>query len=54
MMMRKDSFITRWIKSSSVKGVARNINTPLLVIKDDVSRQTGDLAKFLELMNSIA
>ncbi len=54
MMMRKNNFITKWINSSSVKGVARNINIPLLVIKDDVPKRESEILQWLELFKSIA
>lgn len=54
MMMRKNNFITKWINSSAVKGVARNIHLPLLVVKDELPAREGEFLKWMEVFNSIA
>ncbi len=54
MMSHKRNFISRLIENSSVKGVARRTNIPLLVIKDNAFEVDNDVAEWLRIANSIA
>lgn len=53
MMSHKRNFMARLIESSAVKGVARNISTPLLVIKDNSTKLDEEMEEVLEFAYSI-
>lgn len=54
MMTHKRNFIERLFEKSAVKGVARHTHIPLLVIKDNPYKIDTDVAKWVEVVNSIA
>lgn len=54
MMSHKRNLIEELIASSSVKGVAKRINIPLLVMKDNAFEIDEDAMNWIQLANSIA
>ena len=54
MMAHKRNLIEELIATSSVKGVAKRISLPLLVIKDNAFEIDEDAANWIQIANSIA
>lgn len=54
MMSHKRSFIARLIEKSAVKGIARRISIPVLVMKDNAYELNEGVAEWITLANSIA
>ena len=54
MLSHKRNFISRIVESSSMKGVAKRISIPLLVIKDNAFEVDDSAWEWVEIANSIA
>lgn len=54
MLSHKRNFIARITESSTVKGIAKRINLPLLVIKDNAFEIDESAWDWVEIINSIA
>ena len=54
ILSHKRNLIQRWLETSSAQKIARKVDLPLLVIKDNAYELDDDLSNWLQFTNSFA